>query len=54
MPGIEEYMATWVKNWNEDGILSDAGMIPMPKEERAKYAKAMKDLPLLTADMLKK
>jgi len=54
VPGIEQYMATWVKNWNEDGILSDAGMIPMPKEERAKYAKAMKELPLLTADMLKK
>jgi phosphate transport system substrate-binding protein len=54
VPGIEEYMSTWVKNWNEDGILSDAGMIPMPKEERAKYAKAMKELPVLTADMLKK
>ena len=54
VPGIEQYMATWVKNWNEDGILSDAGMIPMPKEERAKYAKAMKELPVLTADMLKK
>jgi len=54
VPGIEEYMATWAKNWNEEGILSDAGMIPMPKEERAKYAKAMKELPLLTADMLKK
>jgi phosphate transport system substrate-binding protein len=54
VPGIEEYMATWNKNWNEDGILSDAGMIPMPKEERAKYAKAMKELPVLTADMLKK
>lgn len=54
VPGIEEYMAVWVKNWNEEGILSDAGMIPMPKEERAKYAKAMKELPLLTPDMLKK
>jgi hypothetical protein len=29
-------------------------MIPMPKEERAKYAKAIKELPVLTADMLKK
>jgi len=48
VPGIEDYMATWVKNWNEDGILSDAGMIPMPKQERAKYAKAMKELPVLT------
>ena len=54
VPGIEEYMATWKKNWNEEGILSDSGMIPMPKEERAKYAKAMKELPVLTADMLKK
>jgi len=54
VPGIEEYMDTWVKNWNEDGILSDAGMIPMPKQERSKYAKAMKELPVLTADMLKK
>src|SRR6056300_711527 len=54
VPGIEEYMASWKKNWNEEGILSDAGMIPMPKEERAKYAKAMKELPELTVDMLKK
>ena len=52
--GIEEYMTEWTKHWNEDGLLSDYGMIPMPKQERAKYAKAMKDLPVLTADMLKK
>ena len=52
--GIEEYMTEWTKHWNEDGLLSDYGMIPMPKEERAKYAKAMKELPVLTADMLKK
>ena len=37
-----------------DQMLSDYGMIPMPKEERAKFAKAIKDLPVLTADMLKK
>ena len=52
--GIEEYMTEWTKHWNEDGLLADYGMIPMPKEERAKYAKAMKDLPVLTADILKK
>ena len=52
--GIEEYMTEWTKHWNEDGLLADYGMIPMPKQERAKYAKAMKDLPVLTADMLKK
>ena len=52
--GIEEYMTEWTKHWDEDGLLADYGMIPMPKAERAKYAKAMKDLPPLTADMLKK
>ena len=53
VPGMDEYMAEWVKHWGEDGVLSDAGMIPMPTEERAKYVAAMKDLPKLTADMLK-
>ena len=54
VPNIDKYMEKWVQNWDGDGILADAGMIPMPKAERAKYAKAMKDLPVLTADMLKK
>jgi phosphate transport system substrate-binding protein len=53
IPGIEEYMVEWTKHWGDDGALADAGMIPMPAEERAAYAKAMKDLPVLTADMLK-
>lgn len=53
VPGMDEYMAEWVKHWGDDGALSDAGMIPMPQAERAKYAAAMKDLPKLTADMLK-
>ena len=52
--GIKEYMTEWTKHWDEDGLLADYGMIPMPKQERVKYAKAMKDLPVLTADMLKK
>ena len=53
VPGMDEYMAEWVKHWGDDGALSDAGMIPMPEAERTKYAAAMKDLPKLTADMLK-
>ena len=53
VPGVEEYMAEWVKHWGEDGALSDAGMIPMPQAERDQYLAAMKDLPKLTADMLK-
>ncbi|MDB2391160.1 substrate-binding domain-containing protein [Alphaproteobacteria bacterium] len=53
IPGIAEYMTEWTKHWDEDGILAETGMIPMPSAERASYAAAMKDLPLLTADMLK-
>lgn len=53
VPGITEYMQEWTKHWGEDGILADAGMIPMPEEERAEMAARMKDLPVLTADALK-
>ena len=53
VPGMDEYMNTWVKNWDEDGILTDAGMVPMSEAERASYAKAMNELPKLTAEMLK-
>ena len=53
VPGMDEYMKTWVKNWGDDGILTDAGMVPMPEAERAAYEKAMSELPVLTADMLK-
>ena len=52
VPGIEEFLMEWTKHWGEDGVLSDAGMIPMPEEEREYYMKAIKELPILTADML--
>ena len=54
VPGIKEYMNEWTKHWGDEGALSDAGMIPMPKAERAKYKDAMKNLPVLTAADLKK
>ena len=46
-------MTEWVKHWDEDGALSDSGMIPMPQAERDQYLAAMKNLPKLTAEMLK-
>ena len=52
VPGIAEYMEEWTKHWGEDGILADAGMVPMPDEEQASFEQAMTDLPKLTADML--
>ncbi|MDA0916483.1 MAG: substrate-binding domain-containing protein [Proteobacteria bacterium] len=53
VPGVKEYMAEWTKHWGNDGALSDAGMIPMPASERAKYKSAMSSLPVLTAADLK-
>jgi phosphate transport system substrate-binding protein len=54
VPGMKEYMIEWTKHWGDDGVLSDAGMIPMPKSERAKYKSAMTSLPVLSAADLKK
>ena len=48
------FLENWKLNWSEDGILSDAGMIPMSETEREKYTKAIEELPVLTADILKK
>ncbi|NRP27436.1 Phosphate-binding protein PstS precursor [Marinobacterium sp. xm-d-420] len=53
VPGIAEYITEWTKHWDEDGILADAGMIPMPTAEREEMAARMTALPVLTADALK-
>lgn len=46
IPGISGYLAefTSAKAWGEEGYLADKGMIPMPEEERAKYAADVKNL----------
>ena len=54
VPGINDYMMEWTKHWDEDGALADAGMIPMGDDERAKFKKAMSDLPALVTDDLSK
>lgn len=38
--GIEEFVSAFTneKAWGDEGYLTDKGLIPMPKEERAKYA----------------
>jgi phosphate transport system substrate-binding protein len=53
VPGVEAYMAEWIKHWGDDGALADAGMIAMPKAERDEMAKRTKDLPVLVAADLK-
>ena len=46
IPGIKEYLAEFTsdKAWGDEGYLADKGMIPMPTEERARFANAVKDL----------
>ena len=46
-------MAEWTKHWSEDGMLADAGMIPLPADEMKKMIFHMENLPALTADDLK-
>lgn len=49
--GIEDYLAEFTdeNTWGEDGYLADKGMIPMPEEERQKFADAAKNLTVLTS-----
>ena len=46
IPGITEYLAEFTseKSWGDEGYLADKGMIPMPAEEREKFAKDVKNL----------
>ena len=53
VPALDMYMTEWTKHWGEDGMLADAGMIPLSADEMAEMISRMKNLPALTADDLK-
>ena len=53
VPALDMYMTEWTKHWGEDGMLADAGMIPLPADEMAEMISRMKNLPALTAADLK-
>jgi phosphate transport system substrate-binding protein len=53
VPGIEAFMTEWTKHWGDDGILADAGMIPMPQAERDEMASRINNIPVLVAADLK-
>lgn len=50
VPGIRGYLAEFTseKAWGDEGYLTERGLIPMPKEERAKFAKDASELTPLT------
>ncbi len=53
IPGIREYLAEFTsdKAWGPNGYLSEKGLIPMPEDERAKFAEAAEGLhPLKSLD----
>ena len=52
IPGIEGYLAEFTsdKAWGDDGYLTDKGLIPMPKEERMKFAADVENLTPLTLE----
>lgn len=49
IPGIKEYLAEFSSDraWGDEGYLADKGLIPMPEDERAKFAAAVKNLSVL-------
>jgi len=49
IPGIKDYLAEFSseKAWGPDGYLAGKGMIPMPDDERKKYAAVVKNMTLL-------
>ena len=53
VPGVKEYVNEWTKHWGEDGILADAGMIPLPNAEKDIMLSRMKTWPALKAEDLK-
>lgn len=54
IPGLKEYVAEYVseKAMGEDGYLAGKGLIPLPKEERAKMAKIGTDLGVMVKEGL--
>ena len=53
IPGVKDYVNEWTKHWGEDGILADAGMIPLPDAEKDIMLSRMKTWPALKAEDLK-
>ncbi len=52
IPGIEEFLSTWVANWGEDGPLAEIGLVTNRGEVMEAMTAATTELPTLTAEDL--
>lgn len=54
IPGMQEYLIEFTseKAWGDEGYLTEKGLIPMPKEEREKFAAAAAELTPISCDEL--
>jgi len=54
VPGIEQYVSEFTSEgtWGDNGYLVDVGLIPSPRNERMKIAKAVKELKPMTGEEL--
>ncbi len=51
IPGIKDFLAEFTsdKAWGDEGYLSDKGLIPMPEQERGKFASDVRALNVLSS-----
>ena len=53
IPGLEAFLAEWVKSWKKDGPLAKIGLVASPDDVMAANEKAVAELSVLSADQLK-
>jgi len=52
IPGLESFMAEWVKSWGEDGPLARIGMVVMPAASQQSNAAKVLEMAILTREEL--
>ena len=53
IPGLQQFLDTWAKNWGRGGPLAAVGLVATPDDVMAKMASAVTEHTALTADDLK-
>ncbi|MBA4164039.1 MAG: phosphate ABC transporter substrate-binding protein [Erythrobacter sp.] len=53
IPGLRQFVAEWAANWGKGGSLAKIGLVTMPDDALAEYAKAASEFPSMTGEGLK-